>query len=83
MSANPPFDEVDAACLLCATVYIRAWGHQLGMVTLLELVDWTIFFFFFFACCNEIHLCISAIRDQVAFSILRCQGKFKFAIVCR
>ena len=47
MSANPPFDEVDAACLLCATVYIRAWGHQLGMVTLLELVDWTIFFFFF------------------------------------
>lgn len=45
MSANPAFDEVDAACLLCATVYIRAWGYQLGMVTLLGLVDWTIFFF--------------------------------------
>lgn len=45
MSANPAFDEVDAACLLCATVYIRAWGYQLGMATLLELVDWTIFFF--------------------------------------
>lgn len=71
MSANPAFDEVDAACLLCATVYIRAWGHELGMVTLLDVADWTIFFFF--ACCNEIHPCISAIRDQVPFSILRWQ----------
>jgi len=66
MRANPQkplFDEVDAACLTCATVYIRAWGQEQGTITLLELVHWTIFFFFLHAVMKFIHvLVLSEIR---------------------